>query len=71
MNEYQKEFAERALRAAMNKESLIESRMASSSKYAIDPVDEIPGLREAMEKITHVDNKTAERLIINFLQSLN
>lgn len=44
-------FIRKVLNAAIDGESVIESRMASSSKYAVDPVTLVPGLNKAVEKI--------------------
>lgn len=53
------------------------SRMASSSPYAVDPIDEVEGLREVYDKISNTldgsneSKVTAKQLANDFLKTLS
>lgn len=69
------DFIKRVLLGSLIGASTIESRMASSSPFAVDPLDSIYGLRDQMEKIRALvkDKKMieAEALTKKYLEEYN
>lgn len=67
--------AKTILLGLINGDGNIYSRMASSSQYAVDPIDEVDGLRTVYDEIVNVlketnDKKAAKELANTFLSSL-